>query len=584
MADDLLAGLRTVLAPHNGHAHAPEIVAKRFNLDKRRLSAKQWERINDAIGRWKLQVLAGARHMPHQAYNQGHTQTTRFLRLLGAREPSKAPAADRATSEWLEWLLTHELTGTLDRYADEIRSAVLYGVDDATNPTQVASRLYEATKAADTDWRLVAQTEMARANALGRLDGCRDMGFEEVWIPPHTGSCEACKALIENKIFLASTLKDATNYGRKRSDWVACLPLHPRCRHTAVPYVAELYHEAQQEHTHMRELGLDDETLSEMFDSSGQLRPQYEDDPRLEELFAGKTVGDPFEHMLSQAVEKVRSGGHVSKGFFDPPQASLDPLVWEGDDLKPDVREAIVAFWTGVLGEGWEGFAKVFITGSATSYQWGTGWAHPWLGSHQLQTFPDVDSHLVLDYEKVRADRPMWAGMSPMELRKLLEAWAKKAKTDVEVAPGLRLDAYIRMEDSEAQFERDVSRTGQGVYDVLEDRWTVRPSKSPSGEYVRNGHMLAGIGGRLAFEHPEWVAYADNAGAELQALLTAYQADPVPETLQPLQDLMDTLYEDRTVGFLEGAGQEDRGNFVWAYLANFGPLMDVKELLAAQAV
>ncbi len=349
------------------------------------------------------------------------------------------------------------------------------------------------------------------------------------------------------------------------------------CRHAALPWVEAIYREAQDEYARMSDLGLDDATLAAMFDSSGQLRPQYEGDPRLAAL-TGKVAADPYEHLLGQVVRKVRSTGHVAKGFFDPPQAGLDPLIWEDDELKPSIREAILDFWTGVLGEDWQTWARVYITGSATSYQWGTGWQHPWLGSHQTPTYPDVDTHLVIDYQRVQTARPLWADLTPMELRKILEAWVQKAKQDVEVAPGLRLDAYIRTEDTQGEFEVDVRHTGQGVYDVLTDGWLIEPARAEDGEYLGR-RLLGGVGGRLANDNPDWIAYADTASTQLQALLDAYQREPGPDTLSALQAMMDELYADRKAAFLEGAGQEDRGNFVWAYLTNFGPLTDAKELL-----
>ena len=573
--DDALAGLRGVLSPPDRAV----AVEKRFGLGPNRLKPKQWEAINAAIGRWRERVLTSAKDLPRRAFEEGHGQTTRFLRLLGSLEDGAAPAPDRAMGEWLEWLLTHELTGTLDRYADDIRSAVLYGLEAETNPTNVAGALYRATQAADRDWRLVAQTEMARANAMGRLAGCRDMGYDEVWIPPHTGSCDTCKRLIENKVFPAQLLQEnaTANYGRKQREWVPALPQHPRCRHTAVPYVPELYHEAQSDYAAMQDAGLDDATIDELFDSSGQLRPQHADDPRLRE-YLGKT-GGPYEQVLAGAVQKVRRLGHVSKGFFDPPQAGLDPLIWDDEQLRPDVRQAILDFWTGILGAGWETWGTVYITGSAASYSWGTGWQHPWLGSSQTQVYPDVDTHLVIDYDAVRAAKPLWAGMSPLELRALLESWVKKAKTDAEVAPGMRLDAFVRTETTQGEFEHDIANTGQGVYDVNHQQWLQPPQEVRAGR-VYGERILAGLGGRIAAENPDWITAADDVSAELQRRLDAYQATPTPEALAALQTYMDALYEARTAGFLEGAGQEDRGNWVWQYLENFGPLLDVKELLA----
>jgi hypothetical protein len=246
--------------------------------------------------------------------------------------------------------------------------------------------------------------------------------------------------------------------------------------------------------------------------------------------------------------------------------------------LKPDVRTGIIDFWTGVLGDGWQDWAGVYITGSATSYQWGTGWNHPWLGSRQTQVFPDVDTHLVLDYDGVRKARPLWAGMSPMELRKLLEAWVSKAKDGVEIAPGMRLDAYIRTEWSKGEFEEDVRHTGQGVYDVVKGRWLILPTHPTAGE-VYGKRILGGLGGRLAHEHPDWITDAELASSQLETLLNAYNENPSENSLEALQAFMDGLYEARTSGFLHGAGQEDRGNWTWAFLSNYGPLLDVKELL-----
>lgn len=587
MPDDLLGGLRSQLAAHNGHARDPDVVAKRFGLpDGKQLKAKDWKRVNDAVEAWKAQVLHAAHLLPSKAFRQGFDQTTRFLRLLGVQTGSPTVPKDHATLEWLRWVLEHELTGTLDRYTDQVKSAVLYGQEFSQNPTEVASRLYRATEDANRDWRLVAQTEMARANALGRLAGCQEMGFDEVWVPPHADSCNACKRLIENKVFPAELLAKSSheNWGKPEREWIPAVPQHPRCRHIPVPWVADVYQEAQDEYKKMRESGLDDDTLSEMFDSSGQLRPQYKDDPRLAEFFAGKTVRDPFQHLLGNVVEKTRDSGiTVSKGFFDPPQASLDPLIWEVDEeLKPDVRTGIIDFWTGVLGDNWQDWAGVYITGSATSYQWGTGWNHPWLGSHQTQVFPDVDTHLVLDYDGVRKARPLWAGMSPMELRKLLEAWVSKAKDGVEIAPGMRLDAYIRTEWSKGEFEEDVRHTGQGVYDVVKDRWLILPTHPTAGE-VYGKRILGGLGGRLAHEHPDWITDAELASSQLETLLNAYNENPSESNLEGLQTMMDGLYEARTSGFLHGAGQEDRGNWTWAFLSNYGPLLDVKDLLHRMA-
>jgi hypothetical protein len=37
------------------------------------------------------------------------------------------------------------------------------------DPLQVATWLYKATKSTEINWRMIARTEMVRANAAGRL-------------------------------------------------------------------------------------------------------------------------------------------------------------------------------------------------------------------------------------------------------------------------------------------------------------------------------------------------------------------------------------------------------------------------------
>lgn len=98
-----------------------------------------------------------------------------------------------------------------------------------------------------------------------------------MWVPPHIGACSDCKTVIENKIFPIADVRGATNDGRARADWVPCVPLHPGCRHSWSPYDEVVYEKAQREYRAMREAGFSDRRIDEMFDSSGQLRPEFDD-------------------------------------------------------------------------------------------------------------------------------------------------------------------------------------------------------------------------------------------------------------------------------------------------------------------
>jgi len=119
------------------------------------------------------------------------------------------------------------------------------------------------------------------AAAQARLDQCEAQGYDRVWVPPHVGACLMCKALIENRVFRIEELRDAFNDGGDPNNWAPAVPLHPGCRHSVLPYVKSIYDRAQADYQVLEDQGLTDDVLNEMFESSGQVKPEYKDDPRL---------------------------------------------------------------------------------------------------------------------------------------------------------------------------------------------------------------------------------------------------------------------------------------------------------------
>jgi hypothetical protein len=152
---------------------------------------------------------------------------------------------------------------------------------DAEDPRRPSS----VDRSASVPWPAPAEIVGSVAFAAAQLDEYEARGFDRVWVPPYMGSCRMCKALIENKVFTIDELRDATNHGRRRSEWVPAIPLHPQCRHGVLPYIKSIYDEAQAEYRAQAEAGLTEEALNEMFASSGQLKPEYENDPRLQAYY-----------------------------------------------------------------------------------------------------------------------------------------------------------------------------------------------------------------------------------------------------------------------------------------------------------
>jgi hypothetical protein len=538
----------------------------------KRLSQKQYREVEKFLEDWKQEVLTAVKTHPKKSYALGRAQAESFLKLLGRLNTVQAPGTlgpGPTTAFAVKWLNTytlHELDTALTEYTNRIKDTLLYGLQSVVDPLQVAAWLYKATGKAEINWRTIARTEMVRANAAGRLAVCREQGYDMVWAPPHVGACKSCRRLIENKVFRISDVEGVTNFGRDQRDWVACIPIHPHCRHCWLPYIPEVYDELQRQYQAFEDAGLNDKVLNEMFEESGQLKPEYKDDPRL----AAFKVADPFAHAMAHVIEKVRSDATVSKGFFDNPQAGLDPLLWDGRKLKPEIRSHVVAWWRETLGDDAPLWSRVYLMGGATSPQWDS--------YRQPEPDPDVDLQIIVDYPRLREKHEEWKVLSDPELHGVLVTRIKTALVGVEVAPGVRLDAFIRPETTYAEFEADARTTGQAVYDVTRHRWLVRPDFSVPVE--RFGvPIMEGIGAQVAIDHPDWVREAEDLCAVLTRLLDEYGETGNAEVLEALQRFYTRAHDARHEGFEGGGGNTSQGNFIWQYLVNYGPLMRVKYLL-----
>jgi hypothetical protein len=541
----------------------------------KRLSQKQYREVESFLEDWKKEVLAAVKAHPKRSYALGRAQAESFLKLLGKLNTVGPPGSlgpgptSAAAVKWLNTYTLHELDTSLTEYTNAIKDSLLYGLQSVVDPLQVASWLYKATKKSEVNWRMIARTEMVRANAAGRLAVCREQGYDKVWAPPHVGSCKSCRRLLENKVFRIKDVEGVTNFGRDQRDWVASIPLHPHCRHAWLPYIPEVYDELQRQYDAFQDAGLDDKVLNEMFEESGQLKPEYENDPRLAQF---KTA-DPFAHMLAHTIQKVREQVTVGKGFFDNPQAGLDPLLWDGRKLKSEIRSHVVGWWRETLGADAPLWSHVYLMGGATSPQWES--------YRQPEPDPDVDLQIVVDYPTLREKHDEWKVLSDPELHGVLVTRIKAALVGVEVAPGVRLDAFIRPETTYAEFEADARSTGQAVYDVTRNRWLVQPDFSGPVE-VYGVPLMEGVGATTAMAQPQWLSRAQDLVQVLQRLLDEYDETGNPEVLEALQRFYTRAHDARKHGFEGPDGNTSEGNFIWQYLVNYGPLMRVKHLLVPE--
>lgn len=131
---------------------------------------------------------------------------------------------------------------------------------------------------------------------------------------------------------------------------------------------------------------------------------------------------------------------------------TLNPLLWEGDRLRPDVRTSLLNF-----SEAWRAFCRIphemvrdsWMLGGNAGYFYGDA--------------SDIDVHLVVDVAGL--------GFGPVVdeyLRDRKVVWL--TKHDVRVR-GYPVEPFV-------QDIREAPVRGQGVYSLESDRWVQRPTDS----------------------------------------------------------------------------------------------------------
>ena len=131
----------------------------------------------------------------------------------------------------------------------------------------------------------------------------------------------------------------------------------------------------------------------------------------------------------------------------------LNPKLWDGLELKPDVKEKlneIAEAFKEYLDIPEDAILDIRITGSSASYNY--------------TEYSDLDLHLIIDYEKVHEDCPLVEGY----------LWSYKsqfnANHDISIY-GVPVELYAEDSKQEA--------ISNGVYSLVEDRWLKEPKKIP---------------------------------------------------------------------------------------------------------
>lgn len=285
---------------------------------------------------------------------------------------------------------------------------------------------------------------------------------------------------------------------------------------------------------------------------------------------------------LSKALASVgpvqeHAGG---SGYFNAPDTTLDPRLFDGDVLKPEVRN-----W--ILNTFFDYFGKRFHDPKAWSIVWlaGSGISYQWSGD---RSNGDLDVLVGVDFPSFWDHNRDYVGFSEVELADLFNSdlktnlWPKTAATNINGGV-FEVTFYINPGATDI---RDIHP--YAAYNVSTESWTVRPPVLP-----QNPESL----------YPDsWWTQVINEKKQAEGLISRYnglyrQASVVSPTSPQYRNVQSQLglvvdqaramFDDIHLGRKQafgagGQGYGDFHNFRWQAHKRFGTMQALNTLASAR--
>jgi hypothetical protein len=301
-----------------------------------------------------------------------------------------------------------------------------------------------------------------------------------------------------------------------------------------------------------------------------------------------------LDYYLARAAAAGPVGVHEGQsGYFSRPSNALDPRLFHGDHLRPEIRawlaETLYSYWAQRYRNA-NFWSTVWLAGSGISYQWNAD-----RGNGDLDVLVGVDWPLFFEANET------YRGLSDTEMADQLnqelhrDLWPGTATTRIATeGPVNGPTKGLFFGDFEITFY--VNATGSDIrdihpyaaYDVSRDRWTVKPPVLPQDP--------------RSLYPKEWWDYVEDERRLADALIQRYNhvqgatRTSVPggaawssngHNLQVVADQIGTLYDDIHLGRRAAFGQQGQGygdfaNFRWQAHKKFGTAQALHEVWAAR--
>lgn len=287
-----------------------------------------------------------------------------------------------------------------------------------------------------------------------------------------------------------------------------------------------------------------------------------------------------FDWLKAEQASPEPSMAGDSTTAFAPPQSTLDPDLFDGMIMRPEVRDyvhgTLVSALEGMGLRGVNDWLYLWVIGSSMSYQW-----------HEQTGQPDIDATFAADMPVFRSANPDWAGLTDKDIATVVKRYIKQ-----NVAPDTAHHMFGE-HPYEVTFFWNPDIIGGDItkihpyaaYDLIGNKWAVEPIKLPDqdlstlypAEWWEHARQDADYTARLVKRHnalrreleasPVGSPGYHNAGSQLN--LVSSQA----------QTLYDAIHGGRQLAFRQGGeGYGDWHNFRWQAAKQLGTAKGLEQI------
>lgn len=270
-----------------------------------------------------------------------------------------------------------------------------------------------------------------------------------------------------------------------------------------------------------------------------------------------------------------------ASSYFSRPSNILDPNLFEGEHLRPDVRDHILALYMDYMSSRYNepsSWSMVWLAGSGISYQWAANRGNG-----------DLDVLFGIDYTKFVTANPEFQWSDRHEIAEYItkdlkrNLWPQTAH--VYYGLGEYEVTFFLNDNVEATEYSIVHIHPYAAYNLTKDQWTTKPPYLPSNpsslypqayydQGAANKEAAETIVGRYNALHKE--AASIRPGSPQHVNNARHKALVRAEA----ENLFDALHLGRKMAFSnQGEGYGDFYNFQWQHAKESGVVNALNEII-----